>query len=52
MPVPSALDLPDVDATDVAPAKSSRTDPRATAPVPAIKPVKASGPGDDIEDWL
>ena len=52
MPVPSALDLPDVDATDVAPAKSSRTDPRPVAPVPAIKPVKATGPGDDIEDWI
>jgi hypothetical protein len=51
MPVPSALDLPDVDAADVAPVKSSRTD-RPSASLPAIKPVTATAPGDDIEDWI
>ena len=51
MPVPTALDLPDVHATDVAPAKTSRAE-RASAPHPAIKPVKAASPGDDIEDWI
>jgi hypothetical protein len=51
MPVPSALDLPDVDAADVAPVKSSRTD-RPPASLPAIKPVTATAAGDDIEDWI
>ncbi len=52
VPVPTALDLPDVAATDVAPAKSSRTETRAPAPHPAIRPVKTTTPGDDIEDWI
>jgi hypothetical protein len=51
MPVPTALDLPDVHATDVTPAKTPRAD-RAPAPHPAIKPVRAASPGDDIEDWI
>ncbi|MGI8447654.1 MAG: hypothetical protein ACR2MP_10855 [Streptosporangiaceae bacterium] len=51
MPVPTALDLPDVHATDVVPARTPRAD-RAPAPHPAIKPVKAASPGDDIEDWI
>ncbi len=52
MPVPTALDLPDVAATDVAPVRSSRTEAKAPAPLPAIKPVRATAPGDDIEDWI
>jgi hypothetical protein len=52
MPVPSALDLPDVDATDVAPVKSSRNGSKAPAPAPAIKPVTVTAPGDDLEDWV
>ena len=51
-PVPTALDLPDVAATDVAPVKSSRADSKAAVPHPAIKPVKTTAPGDDIEDWI
>jgi hypothetical protein len=53
LPVPSALDLPDVTATDVAPAKPSRKEPKAPAPLPAVKPVPAtSTSGEDIEDWI
>jgi hypothetical protein len=52
LPVPSALDLPDVPAADVAPAKSSRQ-PKAPAPLPAVKPAPVtSSAGDDIEDWI
>jgi hypothetical protein len=52
MPVPSALDLPDVDAADVAPARSSRKDQRLPASVPAIAPVPAGTTSNDIEDWI
>jgi hypothetical protein len=50
LPVPTALDLPDVHAADVAPTKPSR-ETRAPAPSPPTKPVPAP-PGDDIEDWI
>lgn len=50
-PVPTALDLPDVAVTDVAPVKPSRAD-KAPVSHPAVKPVKTSVPGDDTEDWI
>ena len=50
-PVPTALDLPDVTATDVTPTRPSRAD-KAPATHPAIKPAQATTPGDDIEDWI
>ena len=50
-PVPTALDLPDVAATDVTPTRPSRAD-KAPATHPAIKPVQTAAPGDDIEDWI
>jgi hypothetical protein len=54
LPVPTALDLPDVAAADVAPAKPSRKEPKvAPAPLPAITPAPVtSSSGDDIEDWI
>jgi hypothetical protein len=52
LPVPNALDLPDVAATDVALTKSGR-ESRAPASASATKPVQAPGPaGDDLEDWI
>jgi hypothetical protein len=51
LPVPSALDLPDVDAADMTPTRSSRKD-RSTAQVPTITPAPAATTGDDIEDWI
>ena len=50
-PVPTALDLPDVSATEVTPAKPARADKGPTS-LPAIKPVKTTSPGDDIENWI
>jgi hypothetical protein len=52
MPVPSALDLTDVGAADVAPARPSRKDTRSPAAVPAIRPVQAAATGDEVEDWI
>jgi hypothetical protein len=52
VPVPSALDLPDVAATDVTPAKTSPRSPKAPAAVPALKPAPEPGLGDDIKDWI
>ena len=49
--MPTALDLPDVAATDVTPTRPSRAD-KAPATHPAIKPVQTTAPGDDIEDWI
>jgi len=50
-PVPSALDLPDVDATDVTPARPQRTQPRSPVSAPVIT-TPAGNAGDDIEDWI
>jgi hypothetical protein len=51
MPVPSALDLPDVPAADVTPAtRPSRSQPRPPAPAPAT--TTAGSAGEDIEDWI
>jgi hypothetical protein len=52
LPVPSALDLPDVDATDLAPARPSRSQPKAPAAMPAPRPAPAATPADDIGDWI
>jgi hypothetical protein len=52
MPVPSALDLPDVDAADVTPARPSRSQPRSPAPASAPVITTAGNVGDDIEDWI
>jgi hypothetical protein len=53
LPVPSALDLPDVTATDVTPAKPSRKELKAPAPLAAVKPAPVtSSSGEDIEDWI
>jgi hypothetical protein len=52
LPIPSALDLPDVSAADVAPAKSSRKEPKAPASQSPIKAVPVASTGDDLEDWI
>ena len=48
MPVPSALDLPDVAAADVAPTRPLRGETK----VPTIIPAPVGSQGDDIEDWI
>jgi ABC-type multidrug transport system fused ATPase/permease subunit len=48
MPVPSALDLPDVAAADVAFTRP----PRNGTKVPTITPAPDGSQGDDIEDWI
>jgi hypothetical protein len=48
MPLPTALDLPDVKATDLAPAAASRGDSRRPSPVPS----PATPADDDISDWI
>ncbi|MHB1596744.1 MAG: hypothetical protein ACYCO9_21995 [Streptosporangiaceae bacterium] len=52
LPVPSALDLPDVDATDLAPARPARSHQKASAAMPAPRPSPAATPADDIGDWI
>jgi hypothetical protein len=49
-PVPSALDLPDVAAADVAPARPARRDTRASQV--QVIPAPAGTPGEDIDDWI
>jgi hypothetical protein len=52
VPVPGALDLPDVSAADIAPAKATRADSKAPATVPVIRTVPAATTNGDIEDWI
>jgi hypothetical protein len=53
-PVPTALDLPDVDAADVTPRRPSRTDTKPPATVPVIKSAPAETAGDEPawKDWI
>jgi hypothetical protein len=48
MPVPSALDLPDVAPADVASTRPLRNETK----VPTITPAAVGSQGDDIEDWI
>jgi hypothetical protein len=50
LPVPSALDLPDVAAADVATVRPARRDTRTLPAVPAVP--SPDGPADDITDWI
>lgn len=50
LPVPSALDLPDVAAADVSPIRPARRDTRTPPTVPAA--AAPDGPTDDITDWI
>ena len=52
LPVSSALDLPDVDATDLAPARPARSHQKAPAATAAPRPTPAATPADDIGDWI
>jgi hypothetical protein len=53
LPVPTDLDLPDVKAADVTPAKAARKEPKAPAPAPAFTPAPITTPaGEDVEDYI
>jgi hypothetical protein len=50
LPMPTALDLPDVAAADVSPIRPARRDTRTPPTVPAA--TAPDGPADDITDWI
>jgi hypothetical protein len=50
--VPTALDLPDIAASDITPLRPQRADSRPAAPAPVTVPAPAGNPSDDIADWL
>jgi hypothetical protein len=53
LPVPTALDLPDVKGADVAPVKAARKEPKPQASVPAGTPAPVTTPsGEDVGDWI
>jgi hypothetical protein len=52
MPWPTALDLPDVAAADVTPARPPRRTTWPTPPAPAAKVPDEPVSGDDITDWI